>query len=164
MKYRQIIILALAAFVLSLASSCQSNKSTIGGYLNLDTDLKIDFLIEADTNPDEAGLASPLFIRMYELKSEKIIKKADFIDIYERDKEVLGADLVDMHVLKHFEPGKTRSEVFVLNKKTKYVGLYAEFLEFKESKFKLVFPVVTNNVFRNSVTIRVTGNELRLIE
>jgi type VI secretion system protein VasD len=164
MKFQQAIIIGIVTIVLTLVSSCQSDKSTIGGYLNLDTDLKIQFLVEADINPDETGLASPLFIRMYELKAEKIMKKADFIDIFEGDKEVLGADLVDMHKLKPFKPGESRSELFVLNKNTRFVGLYAEFLEFKESKFKLVIPVVTNNVFKNSATVNVSGNELILIE
>lgn len=164
MKFQQTIIIGIAAVVLTLVSSCQSDKSAIGGYFNLDTDLKIEFLVEADINPDESGIASPLFIRMYELKAEKIMEKADFIDIFERDKEVLGADLVDMHKLKHFKPGESRSELFVLNKNTKFVGLYAEFLDFKESRFKLVIPVVTNNVFKNSATVSVTGNELNLID
>ena len=164
MKYQKFIFAGFIAFVLTIVTSCQSDKSTIGGYFDLDTDLKIEFRVEADINPDEAGLASPLFIRMYELKAEKIIKKADFIDIFERDMEVLGADLVDMHKLKPFKPGEDRSEQFVLNQKTKYVGLYAEFLDFKESKYKLIIPVVTNNVFKNSATIRVSGNEMELIE
>ena len=164
MKYQQIISVVFAVCALAAVVSCQSDKSTIGGYLGLDTDLKIEFLVEADINPDEMGVASPLFIRMYELKAEKIIKKADFIDIFERDKEILGADLVAMHQLKPFIPGEARSELFVLNKNTKFVGLYAEFLDFKESKYKLVIPVVTNNVFKNTATIRVTGNELIFIE
>ena len=164
MKYQKFIIAGFIAFILTVVSSCQSDKSTIGGYFDLDTDLKIEFRMEADINPDETGLASPLFIRMYELKAEKIIKKSDFIDIFERDREVLGADLVDMHKLKPFKPGEDRSEQFVLNQKTKYVGLYAEFLDFKESKYKLIIPVVTNNVFKNSATIRVSGNEMELTE
>jgi type VI secretion system protein VasD len=164
MKFQQAIIIGFVATILSVVSSCQSDKSTVGGFLDLDTDLKIEFLVEADINPDESGVASPLFVRMYELKAEKIMKKADFIDIFERDKEVLGADLVGMHKLKPFRPGESRSELFVLNKNTKFVGLYAEFLDFKESSFKLVIPVVTNNVFKNSATVSVTGNELNLID
>ena len=164
MKFRQIIIVAFSTIVLSLAASCQSDKSTIGGVFGLDTDLKMAFQVEADTNPDENGIASPLFIRMYELKADKIYSKSDFIDVFERDKEILGADLVKSHQLKGFKPGESRDEIFVLDEKTKYVGLYAEFLKFKTSKFKIVFPVVTNNVFKNSVTVRVTGNELILIE
>ncbi|VAW56783.1 hypothetical protein MNBD_GAMMA07-1777 [hydrothermal vent metagenome] len=141
-------------------SACQSMSGTVGVYLDLDTDLQIDFEVDADINPDELGVASPLFIRMYELKSRKMVQKADFLELYERDKEMLGADFISVHNLKHFEPGENRTEHFVLAKNANYVVLYAEFLAFKDSKYKLIIPVVANNVFRNSVVIRVSGNTL----
>ena len=143
--------------------SCQSNKSLVGGYLDLDTDITIEFIVDADSNPDEAGVGSPLFVRMYELKSSKMMQKADFIDLFEQDKKTLGADMVgDIHRFKRFKPGEDRTENFVLSPKTQYIALYAEFLDFQESKFKLVVPVVVNNVFRNSVTVRIAGNEMTL--
>lgn len=160
MKFYQMYKLAFIAALLTALTACQSMNATVGGYLNLDTDLKIEFKVDADINPDELGKASPLFIRMYELASNKMMKKADFIEIYERDKEVLGADMITVHKLKRIKPGESRTEHFVLDKKTNYVALYAEFLEFKDSKFKLIIPVVANNVIRNSVVIRVSGNEL----
>lgn len=154
---RKIVLLLLLVTI----SACQTNKSLVGEYFDLDTDLKIDFIVDSDINQDELGIASPLFIRMYELKSEKMMKKADFIDIYEKDKETLGADMIgEVHKLKRFTPGQNRTEQFVLQKKTQYVALYAEFFDFKESKFKLIFPVVSNNVFRNSIKIRISGNQL----
>lgn len=162
MKLYQVYNLALIAIIVGVVTSCQAVNSSLGGYLDLDTDIQIDFMVDADINPDELGKASPLFIRMYELSSNKMIKKADFIEIYERDEEVLGADMIAVHKLKRLKPGDDRSEHFVLDKKTNYVALYAEFLEFKESKFKLIIPVVANNVFRDSVVIRVSGNELIL--
>ncbi len=164
MKYYQILKMIFAIGITSYLTACQSMNGAVGGYFGLDTDLQIDFKVDADINPDEIGKASPLFIRMYELKASKMMKKADFIEIYERDKEVLGADVVAMHKLKRFKPGESRTEYFVLDKNAHFVALYAEFLEFKESKYKLVIPVVANNVFRNSVTIRVAGNELILDE
>jgi type VI secretion system protein VasD len=160
MKHFHIFKVTLMTILLIGLSACQSMNGAVGGYFGLDTDLQIDFQVDADINPDELGKASPLFIRMYELQAKKMMKKADFIEIYERDKEVLGADLVTSHKLKHFKPGKSRVEHFVLSPKTRYVALYGEFLEFKDSKFKLIIPVVANNVFRNSVIIRVSGNEL----
>ena len=160
MKRYQVYYLIFMAIVLSELTACQAVNSSVGGYFDLDTDIKIDLLVDADINPDELGKASPLFIRMYELSSNKMMKRADFIEIYERDKEVLGADMVAVHKLKRLKPGEDRTEHIVLDKKTNYVALYAEFLEFKESKFKLIFPVVANNVFRDSVVIRVSGNEL----
>ncbi|MFV9615649.1 MAG: type VI secretion system lipoprotein TssJ [Gammaproteobacteria bacterium] len=160
MKLYQVYKLAIIAIFLSVLTACQTVNSSVGGYFDLDTDIQIDLMVDADINPDELGKASPLFIRMYELSSNKMMKRADFIEIYERDKEVLGADMVAVHKLKRLKPGENRTENIVLDKKTNYVALYAEFLEFKGSKFKLIIPVVANNVFRDSVVIRVSGNEL----
>lgn len=160
MKNFRLLKLILITSIFGILTACQSINGAVGGYFGLDTDLEITFEVDADTNPDELGKPSPVFIRMYELKSKKMMKKSDFIELYERDKEVLGADMLAVHKLKHFKPGDSRSEHFVLSPKTHYVALYAEFLEFKHSKYKLIIPVVANNVFRNSVVIRVTGNEL----
>ncbi len=160
MKLNQVYNLAIIAFFLSILTACQTVNSSVGGYLNLDTDIQIDLMVDADINPDELGKASPLFIRLYELTSNKMMKQADFIEIYERDKEVLGSDMVAVHKMKRLIPGEGRTENIVLDKKTNYVALYAEFLEFKDSKYKLIIPVVANNVFRDSVVIRVSGNEL----
>ena len=160
MKPHKLLNFVLLAVIPVVLTACQSMNGTVGGYLGLDTDLEINFIVDADINPDELGKASPLFIRMYELKANKMMKKADFIEIYERDKEILGADMVVVHKLKRFKPGESRTEHFVLDKNANYVALYGEFLEFKEAKFKLIIPVVANNVFRNSVVIRVSGNEL----
>ena len=156
---RVIQAIVFASLSISLVS-CQSLNSAVGTYFDMDTDLQIDFVVDADINPDELGKASPLFIRMYELKNSKMMKKADFIDIYERDKEALGADFVAVHKLKRFKPGESRIEHFVLDKKTDYVAFYAEFLEFKDSKYKLIVPVIANNVVRTTAVVRVAGNTI----
>ena len=146
-----------------LLASCASNKSLVGEYFDLDTDLKIEFVVDADINPDDEGVASPLFVRLYELQSDKMIKKADFLDLYEQEKKVLGADLsAEPRRLKRFKPGENRTVNLVLDKKTLYVALYAEFMDFKEAKYKLVVPVVANNVFRNAARIRISGNRIIL--
>ena len=162
MQHIRIIKQLLIILLLGLLTACQTINSKVGTYFELDTDLQIDFIVDADINPDESGAASPLFIRMYELKKAKMADKADFIGLYERDKKTLGADMVAKHELKRFKPGESRSEHFVINKDANYVVLFAEFLDFKDSKFKLIVPVVANNVFQNKVSIQVTGNELIL--
>lgn len=157
-------LLVLAASLL-LLHACQSNKSVVGEFFDFDTDLKIDFIIDADINPDEQGVASPLFVRMYQLKSDKMMAKADFIDLFEQDSQTLGADMIgDVRKLKRFKPGENRSEIFVLDKKAQYVALYAEFLDFKDSHYKLVVPVVINNVFRNNAVVQISGNRMILYE
>jgi len=160
MKYSNILKSLFFVVTATVVASCSSLNGTVGTYFGMDTDLQVDFVVDADINPDELDKPSPLFIRMYELKTPKMIRKSDFIDIYERDKEVLGADLVAVHKLKRFKPGESRTEHFVLNKETHYVAYYAEFLKFKDSKYKVVVPVVSNNVFQTSAIVHVSGNDL----
>jgi len=68
---KQILFIASLFILLAGLSACQSMNGAVGGYFGLDTDLRIDFKVDADINPDELGKASPLFIRMYELQSSK---------------------------------------------------------------------------------------------
>lgn len=141
---------------------CSTVNSKVGGVLNLDTDLKLNFVVESDINPDEGDKPSPLFVRIYELKSEKLFEKADFIEIYERDKEVLGADFISKQELKRLTPGESRTERFVISEDARYVAIFAEFFQYQSAKPKVIFPVTTNNVFRDSVTIKVSGNTMML--
>ena len=88
-------------------SSCTTVNSKVGGMLNLDTDLKLTFKVDADINPDDSNTPAPLFVRMYELKSTKMFDKADFIGLFERDKELLGADMISKQRLKRLKPGRS---------------------------------------------------------
>ncbi|MDH5570346.1 MAG: type VI secretion system lipoprotein TssJ [Gammaproteobacteria bacterium] len=155
-KFKTLYILTLVLVL----SSCAAVNSGVGGYLGLDTDLEVVFSVDADINPDEKNRPSPLFIRMYELKSPKMFNKSDFIGLYERDAELLGADLVASHKLKRLKPGEGRSDHFVLNKDTKYVAFYAEFLKYKNSKYRLVMPVTQNNIVRTTVALHVASNKI----
>ena len=126
----------------------------------MDTDLEINFKVDADINPDDDKKPSPLFVRMYQLKTTKMFKRANFIDLYERDKEVLGADMISKQKLRRMKPGENRDEQFVLDKNTRFIGLYAEFLDYKKSSYKLLIPVVPTNVVGTSEDILIAGNKL----
>lgn len=152
-------IIVLTSLVISL-SSCSSINSSVGGFFNMDTDLEIKFKVDADVNPDDDKKPSPLFVRMYQLKSAKMFNKANFIDLYEKDKDVLGADMLSKQKLRRIKPGESRNENFVLNKEAHYIGLYAEFLQYKKSSFKLLIPVVPTNVIGTSEDVLIAGNKL----
>ncbi|WP_196137611.1 type VI secretion system lipoprotein TssJ [Aliikangiella sp. G2MR2-5] len=150
----------LLSYSLMIISGCQ----TVGQTLNLDTDLRLTINVEADVNPDDAKKPSPLFLRFYELQSNKVFENADFIDLYERDGDVLGADMVAKQELRRLTPGEQREENFVLNPQTQYIALYAEFYNYNDSQFRVVFPVEANNVFQDKIKIKITGNKMTLIE
>lgn len=154
------IQIVLVAVILIPLTACSSLNSTVGGVFGADTDLTLSFQVDPDINPDENKTPSPLFVRMYELKSPKLFKKANFIDIYEQDKEILGADFVAVQKLKRLKPGEDRENSFVLDEKTRYVGLYAEFLDYKNARYKVIIPVVQHDLIGTTINIRVSGNRI----
>lgn len=155
------LLVALCAFTLM---SCSSSKSRVGGMLNLDTDLKLTFKVASDINPDDNNRPSPIFVRFYQLKSTTAFDKADFIDIYERDKEIFGGDIVSKQTLKPLVPGETRTERLVLEPGARAVAIYAEFSQYPGSTYKVTFPVTENNVIRNAETVQIAGRTLSLVK
>ncbi|RZL68919.1 MAG: type VI secretion system lipoprotein TssJ, partial [Pedobacter sp.] len=50
--------------------------------MGLDTDLRLVIQTDMDINPDANNRPSPVFVRMYELKSPIIFHQADFMTLY----------------------------------------------------------------------------------
>jgi len=160
MKIKKLGFVLAGLGILIAVSACSTMNTKIGGLFNADTDLDLKFKADANINPDENNVSSPLYIRMYELKSDKQFKSADFIDLYERDKEILGADMLGKQRLKRLVPGEERGKDFVLNKNTRYVGLFAEFQKYKNSTFKVIIPVEPTNVIASSSVVHISGNTI----
>lgn len=148
--------------LISLLWGCTKVNSGVVGMLELDTDLKLMLIAGKDINPDEKHTPSPLYIRLYELTSDQAFSKADFLQLYEKDETLLGKDLIAKRELNRLVPGELQQEQFVLDPKTRYVALFAEFYEYKNSKYKIVFPVTSKNVIKNTVRIELTGNQMLL--
>ena len=164
MHYTTYLKATLSILSLFMLASCSTLNSPVGGFFKLDTDLALTFKVDADINPDDKKTPAPLFIRLYELKTTKTFEKANFLDIFEKDKQVLGADMLAKHRLKRLLPGENSEITIVLDKSTQYVGVFAEFLQYKNSTYKVMMPVVINNVFSSSATIRISGNTMRFEE
>jgi len=159
---KNIIKFSIVSMLIVMLSSCTSVNRRVGAVLDLDTDVKMEFSIDEFVNPDEQDQSSPVFVRLYELKDTTQFESADFIDLYERDKEVLGKSFIARQELKPFVPGSVREESFVLDKETQYIGLFVEFFQYKDSTSTLVFPITTTNVVRNLVRIRILDNKIEL--
>lgn len=145
-------------------SGCETVNSGFGGVLNLDTNVTLNLVIDSDINPDERNTPSPLYLRFYQLKDKKMFERADFVQLYEQDQEAIGADLISGQKLKLIQPGQSRSEKFVLDGDAKFIGLYAEFFKYKDAKYKIVIPVTSANVIRDTVKVKISENQLILLE
>lgn len=146
--------------LLLLFSLLMTGCSNVASVLNLDSDLELNILARADINPDDREIASPLVIRLYELKDNNKFEKMSFYDIYQNDKELLGKNLVNKHVFDPLVPDSKLTKILVLDKKTKYIGIFAEFTQYKNSIYLSVVEI--DQHFDKTVKIILTGNELRL--
>jgi type VI secretion system protein VasD len=151
------------AVLLTLAS-CTSVNTKVGGLLDLDTDLKLSFIVEKNVNPDDNKVSSPVIVRMYELKSTKAFENANFIDLYERDSEILGKTMITEQALKPIQPSEDSTAKFVLSKGTKYIGLYAEFLQYEDAKYKVIIPVAETNVVTSTAKVQLIDNKMVLLK
>ncbi|PKG83054.1 type VI secretion system lipoprotein TssJ [Colwellia sp. 75C3] len=156
-------ILFVTAIAFSLIS-CTSVNSKVGSLLDLDTDLKLSFVVDKSVNPDDSKISSPLIVRMYELKSTKAFENANFIDLYERDADVLGKTMISQQSLKPIQPNEDRSGRFVLSKGTKFIGLYAEFLQYEDAKYKVIIPVAETNVVSSTAKVQLFENNMILLK
>ena len=148
----------------SILLGCSTVNHKVGSAFNLDTDLKLEIVAARDLNPDEQNSTSPVFLWLYELSSTQAFEGADFIDLYERDEEILGDSFIAKQELKAIIPNSTRTDRFVLSKDTRHVALFAQFYRYTDAKAKVVFPVTASNVVRNAIKIELKGNSIRIIE
>ncbi|QEZ45154.1 type VI secretion system lipoprotein TssJ [Cupriavidus oxalaticus] len=91
-------------------------------------------------NPDEQGRAAPVFVRVYELKTEAAFESADYFSLDHNDKTVLAQDLLarDAFVLR---PGESRSIERRLNPQTTALGFLVGYRDLGKASWRTVYPL-----------------------
>lgn len=153
----------LLLVLLPLLASCTDTTTKIKGTLGFDTYVHLTFRVSSDINPDDSGRPSPLYIRIYELKSPNLFERADFLDLFEHDKETLGADFIRRHDVKRLVPGlKEHVEDLQISDEAQYIAVFGEFTHYQDADYYLLIPVKSHS--KTKQEILVTATSLRVIE
>jgi len=121
---------------------------------------------EGDLNPDPTGRASPVVVRVFELKSDAEFSAADFYALYEREKETLGSSLLSRqeYVLK---PGQKDELWLPVPRDTAYIGVIAAFRDIRSAKWRTVSRAphkgFTDAFSRDTVSITASHGGITLI-
>lgn len=102
-------------------------------------------------NPDLRKRASPIVIRVYELKSAAAFDGADFVSLYERDQATLAAEMGSREEFI-LQPGETRTWAKTAAIDTKFIGVMAAFRDIERARWKALVAVKPN--IDNRITIR----------
>ena len=137
-------------FMLWLAACASPPKPTV---------IQAALQVQPDVNPDARGRASPIVVKIYELKSLAIFNNADFFSLFEHNKETLGAELVAVDEF-HLMPGETRRFERALQPDTQYLGVAAGFRDLERAQWRAATAVAPHQV--SPVTIHVKNNQITI--
>ncbi len=128
---------------------------------------RAEIIVSDDVNPDASGRASPIVVRVFQLRNDGEFASADFFTLYEKERETLGATLVsrEEYVLA---PGDSRKIELPVNPETRVIGVLAAFRDIRSAQWralsrppekKLTHPIgkggVTVHVGKSAVTLSV---------
>jgi type VI secretion system protein VasD len=93
-----------------------------------------------DINPDAAGRASPVVLRVYQLAAGTQFQAADFFQLFEKETPTLGPDLVAREELT-VAPGDTRKLTITLKPNAQTIGIAASFRDIDHASWRAAMDV-----------------------
>ena len=154
---------ALRAFALSAAcglvlASCASKPAK-------PAPTRAQLVASANVNPDASGRASPIVVRLFQLRTDGEFAAADFFSLYSKEKETLAASLIsrEEYVL---EPGETRTIEVSLDPQARAIGAIAAFRDIRSARWRALKQSpekkLTDLLGKDSLTLVVDKDSLTL--
>lgn len=122
---------------LFLVSVVLLNGCAVANYV-VDPYTNLSFEASDDINPDSSGRASPLVIRVYELRSVDTFRSAGFFDLYDEPDSVLNEDLLAMEEVVLRPELVEKLPTMTLNENTRYLGIVAAFQNIDQAEWKMI--------------------------
>lgn len=145
---------------LFLVSVVLLNGCAVANYV-VDPYTNLSFEASDDINPDSSGRASPLVIRVYELRSVDTFRSAGFFDLYDEPDSVLNEDLLAMEEIVLRPELVEKLPTMTLNENTRYLGIVAAFQNIDQAEWKMILDA--NPEGYKDIKIAVDGLELERV-
>lgn len=144
----------LAAVMLSACSGSSTPDPTTAGLTIQATD-KI--------NPNASGTASPVVVRIYELKATSTFDTAEFSQLFYNDQATLGGDMLDRREVE-IAPGQTVERTDTLSSETRYLGFIAGYRDLSNATWRGKVPVQSETDNTILVTVDALSLNSKVIE
>jgi len=123
------------------------------------TIVELTLEVAPDANPDARGRASPVIVRLFELKSLAAYEGADFFSLFEKDQATLGAELVARDEFQ-LQPKETRKLERTLQPDTRHIAVVAAFRDLERSKWRAATAVAVGK--KTPVLLRVDARSITI--
>ena len=124
------------------------------------TMIQLDIDSQPVINPDVSGKASPVLLRIYELRESNNFMGADFFALFDKEQATLAADLVRKQEL-WLKPGEHKTLQLQPANDTRQLGFFAAFRKLDDAQWRALSSPLTANQL-NTLTLKVNGNALTM--
>jgi type VI secretion system protein VasD len=109
-----------------------------------------------DVNPNAAGQAAPVAVRVYQLESSSAFDNAEFFPLFNDDKSALTTALVerDDYILP---PGMTKTVTLKPKDQVTALGIFAAYQDFQQAKWRADVAVPAHKTTSVTVTFAKAG-------
>jgi len=121
------------------------------------TTMQVYLVASKDSNSGSGRGALPVVVRFYELKSTGAFSGADFFSLYDREGEVLGAELVAKEEVT-LAPGQAKRLEKAVPADSAFLGVVAAFRDIDRAQWRDFAALKQNHA--NQVTVRVAADSI----
>ena len=157
--------LVRAAFIPGVVACAALLLAPVAALAKSGATAKTLITVAADVNPDSGGRASPVVVRIYQLKEQGAFAASDFFAIYDNESATLGGGLIgrEEYVLN---PGEQRELELKLDKDAKFLGAVAAYRDIRNSKWRALTAAPKKNLIdlvrKDSLTLTVSRAEIAI--
>lgn len=108
-------------------------------------------------NPDVAGRASPLTVRVFQLTEDGAFSKAEFFALWEQEAATLAATAAGRHEMV-LAPGGTGEVRFQLDPKVRVVGVAAAYRDFRKARWRTSVAIPEQPAPGSTIRLEVTAD------
>lgn len=113
----------------------------------------------ADINPDANGNASPVMLRVYELRESSSFNAADFFALFDKEQSALAGDLVRKQELL-LKPGDRKQLTLQPGSEVRSLGFFAAFRQLDTAHWRSGAELAPHQT--QTLTIKLNSNQLTL--
>jgi type VI secretion system protein VasD len=125
-----------------------------------------ELVVSADVNPDASGRASPVVVRIYQLRNDGEFNTADFFSVYEKEKETLGASLVSREEYE-LAPGENRKLEMPINADSRFIAVVAAYRDIRVARWRAISrppeKKLKDMLHKSGITVRVDKDAVTLV-
>lgn len=112
-------------------------------------------IASANVNPDSLGRASPVVVRIYQLRGESKFEDAGFFALYDHERRTLGSSLITRDERMVFPGQRLRLDI-ALSPRARYLGVLAAYRDVRTARWRAVVGVPEKSLLKLLASRRVS--------